>query len=177
MHKLREMGVAPYSVGLDVWLPYLYEAKRNRIYSEYILADAKYLPFRPESFEAVLSSQLIEHLDKRVGVKALLDLENITSQKIVICTPVGWVSPTDPDALSVKYQKHKTGYLPCDLTNLGYNVVGQGLGVIYRAPNGLVFSMPKLTPILVLISYSLFPVTYLLPHIAAQMIALKTMKK
>jgi len=177
MYKLRNRGVVAHCIGLDIWAPYLSEAKKKRTHHAYILADSKYLPFRPKSFDAVLSSQLIEHLEKLIGLKVLLELEDIASKKIVIGTPAGLQDPTDPDTSYVRYQKHKTGYLPLDLANLGYEVVGQGLGIIYRSPNGLMHKMPKLKPILIVISYGLFPITYLLPYFAAQMIAVKTMRK
>ncbi|GAI94208.1 unnamed protein product, partial [marine sediment metagenome] len=54
----------PYSLGTELFKPYLEESKGKRIHSEYIVADIRRIEFKENSFDAVLLLDVLEHLTK-----------------------------------------------------------------------------------------------------------------
>ena len=109
MKKIRREQT--YCVGLDIHLPYLKEAKRNKSHDDFISADARRIPIRPRSFDAVLCSQLIEHLKKHEGLKIVDEIETMALSKVVLATTVGYIPylPLDEDQDEL-LQVHKSGY-------------------------------------------------------------------
>ena len=55
------------SVGVDLWDFYLAENRKNNLHSVYVKADIKEIGFKPKSFDAVLCSEVLEHLPKEDG--------------------------------------------------------------------------------------------------------------
>jgi len=106
--------VSAYRVGLDLYLPYLYEAKKRRSYDDLICADVRWLPIRPGSFDGVLCSQVIEHLSKDEGLELVQEIEAISRLRVVIGTTIGYVPylPLDQNNNSNPFQVHKSGWAP-----------------------------------------------------------------
>lgn len=76
-------------VGVDVFKPIIKIAKQLGFYDELILADARNLPFRDDSFDVSIAFEVIEHLRKAEGWKLLKDLSDMTTEKIILSTPNG----------------------------------------------------------------------------------------
>lgn len=164
-----------FSVGVDIYLSYINKAKKKEIHNEYVRADARFLPFRPKSFDAVLCSQVIEHLQRDKGLKLIEMSELIAKYKVVIGTPVGYVLPgyLNGNPLLI----HKSGYFPSEFEDKGYSVKGQGLRQIYGS-KGLAHKLPKRPRVLTyIISYLLSPLTYKVPLIATHFIAVKSRRQ
>lgn len=83
----RGMKDKGFKVGVDLYLPYLKFAKHHRIYDLLIRADVTPLPFKHESFDCVVTSDVIEHLSKEDEYKMVDDIENIACKCIVISSP------------------------------------------------------------------------------------------
>jgi glycosyltransferase involved in cell wall biosynthesis/SAM-dependent methyltransferase len=71
-------------VGLDLDRRVLRMSKKR--YAEVMRGSIAFLPFRPQSFDYVLSSEVLEHLHESEGIRALKELETI-SNRIVLTTP------------------------------------------------------------------------------------------
>ena len=56
-----------YSIGCDIHQPTLLEGRKRGYYNDLVKCDACHLPFKQKSFDTVLSTELLEHLDKTDG--------------------------------------------------------------------------------------------------------------
>ena len=167
--------VNAYSVGLELYLPYLYEAKKKRSHHDYIRGDARYLPIRPKSFDEVLCSQVVEHLNESEGLKLVESIENIGKLRVVIGTTVGYIPylPLDPESDNNPFQIHKSGFMPQFFKARGYHVRFQGLKLAY-GQQGFMRRFPKaLRPFYILISYLVSPIIYFASRLAIYQVACK----
>lgn len=160
-------------VGVDLYKPSLEKAKNSGVYKRVILKDLKKVKFKSKSFDVVLASQVIEHLNKQDALYLIKKLEKIAKQRVILITPKGFVE-FDPFEVidSNKLQEHKSEWEIKELKDMGYKVYGQGSGFIYR-PSGLLYRYRKLKNIMVLVSFLLSPVTYFIPATSAYIIAVK----
>ena len=116
-----------YLAGAEIFEPDLLIAQKRNAHDDYVLADARSLPFQAKSFDVVMCLELLEHLDKEEGLKLIRDAEEIARRKVIIATPFGFLD-TDPrsnrsrqDELN-PYQDHRGGWQPDELKALGYKV-------------------------------------------------------
>ena len=111
-------------VGLDTFEEAIHKSKAKGIHDEYYCADVLNSAdiVGENSFDAVLASDLIEHLSKSDGHKLIKVMEFIGRKKSVIFTPNGFLEqePYNDDP----FQKHLSGWTPDEMTDRGYNVVG-----------------------------------------------------
>jgi ubiquinone/menaquinone biosynthesis C-methylase UbiE len=116
-----------FSVGADIFEPDLKIARERNAHNDYILCDARSLPIKEKSFDAVLCLELLEHLEKAEGKKLIKSLEAVAAKKVIITTPVGFLH-TDPESNRSgqdnpnPYQDHLGGWQPDELKDLGYRV-------------------------------------------------------
>jgi SAM-dependent methyltransferase len=111
-----------YMVGIDLFKPYLMLCKRIPAHDDYILADARNLPFRDGSFDVCLAFDVIEHLNRNQGIQLAERLERIALEQVVIFTPMAYVPQRQFDGNI--FLEHKSGYLPFDFESRGYTVKG-----------------------------------------------------
>ena len=113
-----------YSVGAELFEPYLKESRKAGIHNEYILLDIRKIEFKPKSFDCVLGLEILEHLTKEEGYKLIKKMESVAKRKCIISTPNGFL-PQEKHDLN-KLQIHKSGWTVDDFKNLGYKVKGMG---------------------------------------------------
>jgi SAM-dependent methyltransferase len=107
-------------VGVDGYLPYLAEAKRNgyvklfcRDFEEAdLLSD-----FAVDSFDVVLCIEVVEHLSKAAGLRLLWSLKAV-GQRVVVTTPKGYY----PFTGDIGFESHKSGWLQSDFEGLCFRV-------------------------------------------------------
>ena len=113
-----------YLVGVDGFKKSILKSKKLNIHDKYIHAnilDVK-KDFKKNSFEAVVALDVIEHLNKKDGFKLIKIMEHITSKKIILLTPNGFVSQTgEGNGL----QEHLSGWCASDFKKLGFKVLGR----------------------------------------------------
>lgn len=109
------------TIGLDIYLPYLLKTKKE--YNEAILCDARFLPLAIDSCDVVIASQIIEHLEKKEGLKLIADLERISKGIIAITVPVGYSQKQHLED-SNPWQQHKSGWHPDEFKTRGFIVSG-----------------------------------------------------
>ncbi len=114
----------PFSVGVDLFEPYLEESKKKAIHSEYIKADMREVEFESKSFDAVLCSEVLEHLIKEDGYELIEKMAKWARNKVIITTPNGylWQDGFADNPL----QEHKSSWRVEDFQQLGFKVKGLG---------------------------------------------------
>jgi len=130
----------PYSMGVDIHLPYLAQSKAKGIHNDYILADATSLSFQPKSFDAVLASEVMEHLGKEDGQRLLGSMESWARHKVIVKMPNGWVEQDEFDGNP--YQEHKSAWSLQELEALGYMITGMSGWKLLRGTQGKVRLWP-----------------------------------
>jgi SAM-dependent methyltransferase len=113
-----------YCVGVDTHGPSIELSKKSQIHNKYYRMDVLEIGknFKPDSFDCVLASDLIEHLDRDEGIKLMEMMETIAKHKIIIFTPNGF-QPQEPHHDN-PWQLHKSGWTVKEMRNRNYNVIG-----------------------------------------------------
>lgn len=174
---LVDQGKKLEVTGIDAYKPYLKKAEKTGAYKELAFGDIRKLPFLEKSFDVVLCSQVIEHLEKKEGEKLIDDLEKIAKSQVVIATTVGFF-PYEPfeGKDGNPFQVHQSGWEPTEFKKRGYKVYGQGAGFVYGKTRVTKY-LPKLLSSLGFgLSYLLSPLLYLFPPWAAYMICVKKIR-
>lgn len=125
-----------YRVGLDSFMPFILLSKKRSIHDDYILADARHLPFRSKSFDYAVATEVLEHSNKHDGHRMIRQIEEIAA-KIILTIPNGFfrVYP-GPDALN-PMERHLSGWTVSELEMLGFRVYGlSGLRFLWKAVPG-----------------------------------------
>jgi ubiquinone/menaquinone biosynthesis C-methylase UbiE len=118
-------GILPrldLSLGVELHEPALLEAKRKRIHTHYARGDATTIEFKPNSFDAVVAVELLEHLPKDVGGELLRRMERWARKRVVLTTPNGFVFQDDVG--DNPFQEHLSGWTAQELRQFGFQVYG-----------------------------------------------------
>lgn len=171
--SLIEVTPITYSVGVDIFKPYLEESKAKGVYSNHILADITKIEFKQESFDVVLALEVVEHLAKEDALLLMLKMEKWARRKVVITTPNGLMFQDSYD--DNPYQVHKTGFSIDKFKKNGYRVYGLG-GLKCLRGNG---SHIKFKPwwFWWIISDITQKVTYHFPRYASGLLCVKRLSK
>lgn len=113
-----------YSEGIDIFKKSISTSKKKKIHDKYILGNIKNLDkyYKPKSFDATIALDVIEHLDKKDGIKMLKQMKKISRKKVIILTPNGFYHQDHLD--NNPYQFHRSGWTPHDMEKFGYKVYG-----------------------------------------------------
>lgn len=158
-----------YSVGTEMFKPYLLKTKETRIHDDYVLADVRKLGFRPRSFDTVVALDLIEHLTKGEACHLIETMEEIARKNVVVFTPNGFLCQSEYDRNI--YQVHRSGWTVKEFRNMGYEVKGiNGLKFLRKEEAYTRFRPRRLFQIISDISQKL---TYNFPNLAFQLLCVK----
>lgn len=159
----------PFSVGVELFDPYLQESKRKDIHSQYIKADVRNLEFKPKSFDAVVAIDILEHLTKQEGTDLLTRMEKWARKKIVVFTTNGFIHQDIYD--NNPLQEHRSCWSVREFSEIGYKVRGFGGWKRIKYPKA---SVKHRTVFLCgRISDLTQKITYYYPKLAVQLIAVK----
>lgn len=111
-----------YSVGVEVYKPYLQQSKKKKIHNEYFNEKIENLKFKENEFDAVIMIEVFEHLDKRSALKILKKVEKWASKKVIVTTPNGYIEQGNLD--KNPYQKHLSGWTVDEMEKLGFECKG-----------------------------------------------------
>ena len=163
------------AVGIDIFEPSLEAAKRQNVYRDLLLGDVRYLPFSHKSFDILICSEVIEHLEKKSGERLLAELERVARKQILLTTPVGTykqhASGGNP------HWEHKYIWNPEDFKSRGYKLRGAGL----RGMGGEQGFFPGSHPVQKVFLYTIYCLgtiaSYYFPKIACHIVAEKYFEK
>jgi len=158
-----------YAVGVDIFRRYLVEGKKQGTYDDVIRCDVRYLPVKSRSVEACLLLDLIEHLEKKEGLKLLVCVESIVKRQIIITTPNGFSSEF---AQENPFWLHKSGWHPPEFVRLNYKVRGiKGTKVYAKIRyHRFLHIVLALNPFYLLLTWF---VAYFWPTIASELLCVK----
>jgi SAM-dependent methyltransferase len=158
--------------GVDIFGPYLKICKKEGKYQKVIKMDiTKKLPFKDNSFDAVICLQTIEHVNKKAGIKLMERMEKIARKVVIVGTPVGECIQEEYD--NNPHQRHLSSWNPKDFQQKGYRVYGFGLKFVYGSYSHVQQHVSLKKVPLSLLSFLMNPIANYLPNIGCQALAIK----
>ena len=128
----RRHDAASWLIGVELYVPNLRYLKTRGLYDDLIAADARYLPLRDCSFDAVLAIEVIEHLSKPEGFNLIQSMLDIAQYEVIVSTPVGFMevyhrelSLSSLSEGEAELLDHKSGWVPSEFRKQGFIVRGQ----------------------------------------------------
>ena len=110
------------AIGVDIHFPSVAQTRRERSRRGAICASLQSLPIGDRGIDAVVALDVLEHFDTVRAVALLSEFERVAREVIVLLTPNGFVP--QPATADNPFMEHRSGWLPADLTALGYSVRG-----------------------------------------------------
>lgn len=172
-----------YSVGVEIFKPYLEESKKRKIHTKYLNKKIEEVDFPEKSFDAVIMIEVLEHLPKGVGYEILKKAEKWARKKIIVTTPNGFFPQNELD--KNPWQFHLSGWFLDDFRKSEFNVRGlAGLRFLRKPSKEDTLSASLLSPIkykpkwfwfLVLTFSQLF--VYFFPNLAFTLFCVRKIKK
>jgi SAM-dependent methyltransferase len=107
----------------DVWEPYLNQIKGSKMTIKIDIGNLGC--FLDNSYDIVLCIDVIEHFEKEKALEIIREMDRIKIKKLIIFTTKGFVKQDDGKGWGVnntEYQKHRCGFQPEELENLGFIV-------------------------------------------------------
>jgi len=132
--SILDIGCGPNSViqfspcrfrmGVETYRPYIDTALRNTTHDIFINDDVLNLAYRiqPHSYDVVLASEVLEHLNDQDGLRLLVLMEYWAKHKVIIKVPNGYLPQSSFDGNP--YQEHKSAWTQYKLETYGYTVTG-----------------------------------------------------
>ncbi|MFC2072263.1 class I SAM-dependent methyltransferase [Chloroflexota bacterium] len=164
-----------FTIGADIDAQSLRECLKCGMHDGYILCDVRKLPLKENSFDIVLSVEVLEHLEKEDGQKSIKAWEKIARRQVIITTPVGICEVQAPNGSS--YDEHKASWYPGELKKLGYQIRGHGLSYFYGDRGWFNCAPNILMPLLYILSVLVGPLVYFFPGLAGRMVCIKRLDK
>lgn len=130
------------TVGVDGFRPSIEESRLKQIHNDYVCCDLLEVgaKFPAESFECVMALDVIEHLPKEKGLELMRQMETISSRRIIIFTPNGFLPQAEHS--SNPLQVHLSGWTAQEMRQLGFRVIGiNGWKILLGE-----MALPKLQP-------------------------------
>lgn len=131
------------TIGVDLFEPYIKEARERQIHDKYILKDIRKLKFKSNAFDIVLASHVLEHLSKKDALNLLKSMEKWAKMQVIVATPIGehYHPAEDGNIL----QLHVSAFLPEDFQKRGYKIKKYGWkwllgdhGVVHTVKNDII---------------------------------------
>ena len=167
-------------VGVELFESSIKKANKSGVYKKVIKGDVVSLPRQvtQNKYDVVFASQVLEHLKKEDGQKALKTWQTLAKKRLVISTPVGFIEfePIERKRENNPLQKHLSGWKPEELSKLGFEAKGQGATFIY-GKQSLARKIPPLLSFWSSIAFLFSPLVYLFPNKGLYMVAVKMSKE
>ena len=160
-----------HTVGVDLFEPALAESAAAGVHDEYRKLDVLRLEdeFEPQSFDAVVAFDLVEHLGEEDGRKLFGSMERVARRRVVVHTPNGFVPQDEYGGNPL--QVHRSGWTVGRMRELGYSVRGSNGLRFLRGREGEVRWRPeRLWGVLARLSQ---PLVYRIPALAYQLLCVK----
>jgi SAM-dependent methyltransferase len=110
-----------YSVGVEIFKPYLEKSKKAGIHTKYLNKRIEDLSFSDNSFDAVIMIDVLEHLSRKTALNVLKKAEKWAKKKVIVNTN-GFVG--QPVIDENPYQRHRSGWTCQEMKKLGFRCYG-----------------------------------------------------
>lgn len=107
-----------YSIGVEVFEPYLKKSKAKKIHNKYYKRDILKLDFPRNSFDAVVLIEVLEHLSAKDGRKIISLASRWAKKKVIVSSPNGFIEQKEVD--NNPWQKHLSGWDYSKMSSLGF---------------------------------------------------------
>lgn len=168
---LLKTGISKRTIAMDIWQPYIDKHNQAGDYRRCFLQDILTYNFPPKAVDAVVITDVMEHLpkDKVLAIDLFKKMEACATKKVLIFAPNGFVENDEVDG--DPYQAHVSAWEPQDYLSRGFKVRG-ATGLRYILGKA---SLPKYKPawLFALIAMTSQPFIYHRPEIAWHSYALK----
>lgn len=124
MEFIKYMVRVKRSVGVDLFEPYIKEAKMKKIHDKYILEDIRKIKFPAKSFDLVIASHVLEHMTRKDAWKVLENMERMAKKQVIVVTPIGEHYHQLEDGNI--WQLHVCAFTPEDFIKRGYKIKKYG---------------------------------------------------
>jgi SAM-dependent methyltransferase len=175
--KLMKFGLklrGAYLVGVDIWPQYLAQAKD--VYDDVVRCDVRKLPFRSSSFDVVIATDVIEHLQKTEGYAFLETAENLAMGQVFLYTPVGYMAKKNLEDKN-PWQAHRSGWRADEFRRRGYKVRGlDGARFLYAERAQYKLKSRSLRPVMVILRIFSSFATFALADSSYRMVCVRTSK-
>ena len=163
----------PVRVGVDSFAPALETSLQRGTHTEVRQMNILDIgtAFAPGSFDAVLASDVIEHLAKDEGHRLLAAMERIARHKVVVFTPSGFLRQAAYDGNPM--QVHQSGWGADEMRAMGYRVIGVNGWKSFFGERGQITWRPRTLWKFVAIASRGYPIPR--PHLAFQMLCVKAL--
>ena len=141
-NSLIQICDVPFSIGVELFEPYVEESRKKGIHHQCIKADIRKIEFNPKTFDAIIFLEVLEHLTKEEGYRLIKNAEKWARKKIILTTPNGYLNQDVYD--NNHLQEHKTGWQVEELKNLGFKIYGINGWKRLRGKRGLIKFRPTL---------------------------------
>lgn len=111
-----------YSIGVEVFLPYLEVSKKQKIHTIYLNKNINDIDFPNDSFDAVVMIEILEHLSEEEGLIIVKKAEKWALKKVIITSPNGFIPQIGLD--NNPFQRHVSGWNYKTMKKLGYRING-----------------------------------------------------
>ena len=164
MELIKRKIRVKYSVGVDLFQPYIDFLKKKKLHDKYILEDVKKMKFKPKSFDVVFASDVIEHMSKADAWNLVEDMERFAKKQVIVTTSLGYFYHPVVDGNPL--QLHISGYQPEEFERKGYKTFKFGRKELLGT-GGLVHTIKfdPLKKIIFLLNFLLFPFYIISPHL------------
>ena len=167
-------------VGVEPFGPYLELAKARGTHDEFHQKLITELNFEPNSFDAVIMIDVIEHMTEEDGLVAMKLAEKWARKKVVINSPNGFIAQKSLDGNPL--QEHKSGWSYARMKGLGYHSRGlagpkwlrQEVEAETMGDDLLTSIRFKPSFLWFIIATMLQPVTYRIPKFAFSLMSIKS---
>lgn len=123
---LRNYKLA-HSVGVDMFDPYIEEAKRLRTHDSVIKGDCTQLEFEPNSFDVVVAFDVFDHLEKEDALALIEKTKQWARREVIAIVTNGHADPPLLD--DNEFQRHRSAFSMKEMKELGFKTYGLGLKV------------------------------------------------
>ena len=178
---LGALATVSRRVGVEPFGPYLELAKARGTHDEFHQKLITELEFEPDSFDAVIMIDVIEHMTEEDGLVAMKLAEKWARKKVVINSPNGFIAQKSLDGNPL--QEHKSGWSYARMKELGYFSRGlAGPKLLRQEVEAETMGDDLLTSIRFrprffwfVIATMLQPVTYRIPKFAFSLMSVKSL--
>jgi hypothetical protein len=168
---LLKTGISKRTTAMDIWQPYIEKHNKAKDYRQCFKQDILDYDFPPKTYDAVVITDVMEHLpkDKVLAVNLFARMERCAKKKVIIFAPNGFVENDEVDG--DPYQAHVSAWEPQDYLSRGFKVRG-ATGLRYILGKA---SLPKYKPAFLFAAIAMIsqPFIYHRPEIAWHSYAVK----